>query len=109
MSDWMITLSGPLAQKSPLLATLDRAGVDVDQEHGPRGLDTEPGLGWIVARHTDVDEVTELAKSAGWALRMHSPTPTCQACGGTGKGQTPDGLRDCTNCSGVGRTEARGH
>ena len=108
MSDWMITLSGPLAQRSPLLASLDRAGVDVDQEHGPRGLDTGQGVGWITARHTDVDEVVDIAQRSGWALRMHSPTPTCRVCAGTGKGQTPDGLRDCTNCAGVGRTEKLG-
>ena len=100
MSDWMLALSGPVAQRGPLLAALDRAGVDVEQEHGPRGLETDPTTGWITCRHPDVDAVATHAGNAGWSLRAHWPTPTCLACNGTTSRELP-----CLNCAGTGRTE----
>lgn len=103
MSDWMLTLSGPVAQRATLLATLANSGVDVEHEHGPRGFDTDPTVGWIVARHADVDVPTELAKLAGWSLRSHWPTPTCKACSGH---SASNGI-GCDNCGNTGRTEKR--
>ena len=98
-----MTLSGPLAQRSPLLATLAREGVDVEQEHGPRGFDTDVKEGWITARHGDINEVKAHAENAGWALRSHWPTPTCKACSGH---SATNGVA-CGNCAGTGRTEKR--
>lgn len=106
-TDWMILLSGPLAQRGPLLAALDREGVDVEQAHNPRGLpDTtdgsaDPTVGWIAARHPSVDEVVDTASRAGWALRMHYPTPRCGAC----EGLTTIAGTPCLHCSGTGRTD----
>ena len=103
--DWMVLLSGPLAQRAGLLATLAAAGVDVEQAHEPHGLPDEgPTVGWVCARHADVDKVVTHAARAGWSLRMHWPTPRCGVCAGVGKANGPAGLGDCLHCGGVGRT-----
>ena len=105
-NDWTVLLSGPLAQRAPLLATLNRSGISVgDGPQGDsRGLpNDDPTQGWINCRHHDVNEVVELASSAGWVLRAHWHTPRCVACAGLGR------IADaaCLNCSGSGRTEKR--
>lgn len=107
-TDWMLTLSGPLARRAPLLASLARAGVDVEQDHGPHGLPAEDAsVGWLHVRHHDVDAVAAEAQRAGWALRAHWPTPKCGVCGGIGKANGPAGLGDCLHCAGTGRTPKR--
>lgn len=101
----MILLSGPLARRAGLLSSLAAAGVDVDQAHEPHGFDgTDPSVGWVCARHGDVDDVVAHAARAGWSLRSHWPTPTCGVCAGVGKANGPAGLGDCLHCAGVGRT-----
>ena len=96
ISDYTVVLSGPVAQKGPLLASLERAGVDLSepQEHDSHwsrvyGND-DPPVGWVACRAADVDGVVEHAGRAGWQLRAHWITPDCGACGGTG-----DGCRHC--------------
>ncbi len=110
-SDWTILLSGPVAQRGPLLATLDREGLDVSwQPTDPTyGLPTDDTTGWVVTRHSDVDEVTGHAHHAGWVLRMHWPTPVCKACGGLGQVNGDDGLTTCEPCAGVGATHKPTH
>jgi hypothetical protein len=104
-SDWTILLSGPLAQRGPLLAALDRAGADVSWQppsHPSYGLETDDLTGWITVRHADVDAAVEHTQRAGWALRMHWPTPRCKVCTGLGKVNGPDGLGSCLHCAGIG-------
>lgn len=102
-TDWMAQLSGPVARRASLLASLDRAGVDVDHAHEPRGFDTDPTEGWVVARHHDVDELAARAAEHDYRLRAHWPTPTCIACGGH---SARNGVA-CLNCGSTGRTEKR--
>ena len=105
-NDWTVLLSGPLAQRAPLLATLNRSGVTIGDNPASdsRGLPhDDPTVGWITARHEDVDHVAGLAQSAGWVLRAHWHTPKCVAC--AGHGRIADAA--CLNCAGTGRTEKR--
>lgn len=115
-TDWTIVLSGPLAQRGPLLASLDRAGVSLSDSTHSRGLPdhatvdddhpaSDPTVGWINARHADIDEAGSLAANAGWALRMHYPTPRCTVCLGGGQVNGDKGLAACLHCEGTGRTE----
>ena len=104
--DWTVVVSGPLAQKGPLLASLERAGVDISDQpdRNPQyGLEApDPQTGWVTCRTTGhVDQVVEHASRAGWGLRAHWPTPPCQACSGSGKDDRP---LACTHCHGTGHT-----
>ena len=108
MSDYTVLLHGPLAQKAPLLASLERAGCDLSdgQEHDQHwnrayGDDPDPTVGWVRCRHSDVDHVVEVGSRAGWRLRAHWNTPDCGLC--SGSGATPDQMV-CRHCHGKGRT-----
>ena len=113
ISDYTVVLSGPVAQKGPLLASLERAGVDLSepQEHDSHWSrlygNTDSTVGWVTCRHSDVDEIARpanpktddpggIATRAGWVLRAHWNTPTCGACGGTGG----DTTATCRHCNG---------
>lgn len=108
-TDWTVVLSGPLAQRQVVLAALDRAGLRLEGADSHRGVfyglpDSDPSVGWVGARHRDVNEVVDVAKRAGWTLRLHWPTPDCRACGGTGRVNGPTGISSCLHCQGTGRT-----
>ena len=109
--DWTVVLSGPLAQKGPLLASLERAGVDVSEQpdRNPQyGLEApDDKTGWVTCRTTShVDTVVEHASRAGWVLRAHWPTPNCSAGCSKGSVTQPDGsgVGVCLHCGGSGYT-----
>jgi hypothetical protein len=103
-------LSGPLAQRGPLMASLERAGARLEPDQGSRGHahglpDDDASQGWIAVRHADVDHVVSFASRAGWALRLHWNTPYCRVCEGSGKANHgTSGLGTCLHCEGSGKT-----
>lgn len=60
----------------------------------------DPTIGWILARHPNVNGFADEPTRAGWTLRMHWPTPRCGACNGHGRFND----QDCAHCQGRGRT-----
>ena len=113
-SDYTVLLSGPLAQKSPLLASLERAGADLSdgQEHDGHWRhvyqdDEDPTVGWVRVRHHDVNEVVEHATRADWRHRASWNTPACGVCGGSGHANHETGLGACLHCGGKGVTNKR--
>jgi hypothetical protein len=101
-------LSGPVAGRSPLLAQLQRAGMNVNEQPDTgisHGLPTDADTGWVTVVATDLVAVEQsLARSGGWSLRLHWLTPDCLACGGHGKGE---GGSTCLHCLGAGKTNRR--
>lgn len=60
-SDYTCVLSGPLARKTPLLASLDRAGADLSEPQHldshwavKYGHDVDPTQGWVHCRTSDL-------------------------------------------------------
>lgn len=104
-------LSGPKAQQAPVLASLNRTGVNLsegqpekDPSYGCEGDQPEPTVGWVTCRHADVDQVAATAARHRWVLRLHWPTPSCRVCPGTGLANGEAGLQTCGHCDGTGRT-----
>lgn len=113
-SDYTLILSGPKTTRAPLLAGLQQAGFDLSEGQEPddraasRGLPTSPETGWVKVRCPHPDTVAEHAKRAGWALRLHHPTPKCRACRGEGKANVgTSGLGTCVLCGGKGFTNRK--
>ena len=104
-SSYTVVISGPEERRSPVLTALKRAGCNLGEqpERGVRhGLPSEKGVGWVTVLAEDLKTVEKvLARSGGWVLRLHWPTPACRACEGHGQGK---GGSACLHCLGVGRT-----
>lgn len=98
-------LSGPVGRRSSLLLVLEKAGCDLSEqpEFNPsHGLPDDPETGWITVLADDLAPIEKaLARSGGWALRLHWNTPDCRACDGHGKGV---GGLVCLHCAGRGTT-----
>jgi hypothetical protein len=103
-NEWTVVLSGPLAQRAPLLASLKRAGVEVSDQPksgGSHGLPNDDRkVGWITGLTDDIETAVALAGNAGWSLLMHWPTPKCRGCNGLGKRASGP---VCLQCKGAGR------
>jgi hypothetical protein len=100
-------LSGPATSRSPTLAMLQRAGVDLREQpetNVSHGLpNNDPDVGWITARADALGAVEKaLAASDRWTLRMHWNTPVCRACNGHKLGE---GGSTCLHCLGSGHSE----
>jgi len=107
-SDYTCVLSGPLARKTPLLASLDRAGADLSE---PQHLDShwavkyghevDPTVGWVHCRTSHPDQISGHVSRAGWRLVAHWPTGPCGECNGTGHvNHGTQGLGTCLHCGG---------
>lgn len=108
-SDWTCVLSGPVAQRGPLLSGLAQTGANIDEQparNPSHGLPADdPTVGWVTVRHPDIDTVAAHAAQAGWSLRSHWPTPPCRVCAGVGQTNIGTvGLGTCLHCAGTGRT-----
>lgn len=104
-----MVLSGPAAQRGPLLAALRRVGANLSdgQPVGNRsyGLPADLYDDWVTVRHRHLDPVLEQAGRVGWRLRLHWQTPLCGYCAGNGQVTVGvDGLGPCRHCGGCGRT-----
>ena len=108
-SDWTVVLSGPLAQKTVVLAALDQAGGDLTEPQQPDahwatvyGDTPDATVGWVTCRVQDVnnDAVSGAVGRAGWRLRAHWHTPTCGVCSGLGAANGDP----CAHCGGRGVT-----
>lgn len=112
ISDLTVILCGPLAQRGPLMASLQRCGARLEPNQGSRGhhhgftdLRDDPALGSVAVRTADLGHVVEEAKRCGWSLRLHHETPSCQACRGTGHvNHGTSGLGTCLHCEGTGKS-----
>lgn len=89
-------LSGPETTKRALEVALSKEGVvDSPFGNGWHGFPDEDGTRWIRCIHPDLNRVMELVgRFHDWRLRVHHPTPQCQACLGA------DGV--CLHCNGRG-------
>lgn len=99
--DWTCVLSGPLAFRAGLLADLANAGYNLDDLPSIGGNHnfphTDSSVGWVTVRHSDINEVNDVAKRRGWSLKAHWPTPRCRECDGISQQTT------CRRCKGTGR------
>lgn len=78
MSDtYTVVLSGPLAQRSPVLRALQVAGITADPaDETAHGHDiSDPTVGWVTCRADHPDRAVEVVTPLGWGLRSHFPTP----------------------------------